>query len=166
MQSSSEEDKMIQVNRHGQKYGPGERGWPAVSRPLSCRGTARRRPAASPRSVPGSSPTHQGVVAQCAVDHSWARDNAAATTCFQTKQLWIIPMGLNSLWLLYLDTEALQFFRISLVTEAVLRCRVVAELKNGRVSNNCNWHIDDGGDRCQGKCRLFFFGGKWRTLIL
>ena len=39
------------------------------------------------------------------------------------------PICLYSVWLLNLDTEALKYFLVFLVLDALLRCRVVAKQK-------------------------------------
>ena len=56
---------------------------------------------------------------------SWARDNV---TIFSSHKMVIIGIvtAVYSLWLLYVDIEALKFFVFFLVSEAPLHCRVEA----------------------------------------
>ena len=71
---------------------------------------------------------------------SWARDNTAANTehYLQATKVLVIVLCLYSLWQLHLDSETLIFWYFFLVTEALLRCRVVvvAKLKKCRAPSS------------------------------
>ena len=98
----------------------------------------RRRAASAGRAgrVPGPpfprARQYSSLFLHSIISQSRARDNTAATTlpCFQAiKWLSNIAKCLYSVWVLHLDTEARTCIVFFLVTEAYLRCRVVAVAK-------------------------------------